>query len=301
MPRNTFNKHIKSFAMLALFYELLSIAVDFNFIEYITHYIDPINLAIVRTFIIATIFLMFHRIVVGPFRIKKEDQLRFLVAGGSGLGLYVIAEALGVSLTSASLSSLLLSGVTILTIVADRIVNKVPITPKKAVGVTASVCGVAIIIFGVSDSHISGTLLGILILLIAIVLWTIYLLLVKPLHDKYSTTTVTTGVFLAAAIVDIPIFILYNPGATLNVPAFQWVLVLFFTVVFFAIAQFMYVFALKHVSLALASMALNLTPFLTIICSLIVFGSIPNTVQLFGGLVIVLAVVLVSTDEFKNE
>lgn len=288
---------MKLLTILSVLYMPVSGGIDFVFIEYITGTVSSVNLAIIRTFIMAAMFLSVHRIVRGPLRVSRQDIPRFLAAGGAGLGTYAILEATGISMVSASVSSLILSGVTVMATVGDSLINKVPLTRLKAMCVLASEAGVAVIVFGAVDSEASGSLLGVAVLLAATVLFAMYLLLVKPLHGSYSTLTVMTGVFTSAALVDIPVFLCYHSAEILKIQPGQWGVIFLFTVLCFALTQLLYMFAVRELSVVFCSMVLNLMPLVAIAVSLITFGVTPRPAQLFGGAILIAAVAAVSYHE----
>ena len=299
--KNFCKSHIVLISLLAAIYSPVSGGVDFVFIEYITRYIDPINLSIVRMFLIALFFVIVHRMMVGPFRIKKKDIPRFLIGGGIGMGTYAVAEAIGISMTSAALSSLLLAGSATFVTIGDRIFNKTKISLRKIICIVTSLVGVFIVVMSVKENDISGSLTGIVVLIIATLLWSAYLLAVKPLHESYSNITVTTGVFVSAAIVDIPLFILYRPEAVLSLGPGHWGMVLIFTLICFALTQFLYLFGLKNLSVTTSAMVMNLMPFITIIISFVIFGRIPGIMQLIGGGIILTSVICVSFEKSQSD
>ena len=271
--------------------------LDYVFLEYLTAEIDPITLACIRTIICALFYLIVHHILAGKIRIDRKDWPRFIITGGFGVGIYYVFEIIGISMTSASLSSLLISMVPIFTIIGDRLMFGHAITKLKGFGAVISVVGVGIIIAGSADKEMSGTLLGILILLCAAVFWTVYILVSKPLNNKYSPLTITTVIFIVGAIVLLPVLLLHKPETILTLTPMNWALLLLFTIVCIAIADLMYMYGISSLPVVIPSIVVNLLPFVTIIASWIVFRTMLTPLQLFGGLLIIASVIMTALDK----
>lgn len=59
---------------------------DFVFIEYISEYIDSVNLVFIKLLVSAIAFLAAVRIAEGGLKIRRRDFPRFLISGGLGNG-----------------------------------------------------------------------------------------------------------------------------------------------------------------------------------------------------------------------
>ena len=282
-------------ALLAAIYLPVMGGFDFVFIEYISDYIDSVNLVFIRVAVIAIIFYVLHRIKQGPLNISPKDRLRFFIAGGIGIGTYYIIEAIGIAWTSASLSSIILATVPLFSLLGDRLIYKTRITPLKLIGVVASIIGVAIIIFA-GGGALSGGMGGIGLLFLASAEWAAYIIIAKPLNDRYPAFTVTTGLFVSAFLVTLPIFLLYQPGNVLGFTPKNWALTVIFAVVCIAIAQLLYMVGVKALSVTTTAIVMNLLPLVTVITSWIVFHEMLTPLQLFGGAIILAAITVVARE-----
>lgn len=293
----TQKKDSKILPLLAAFYLPFAGGFDFVFIEYMLHYIDSVTLVCMRLIIVAILMHIAHRVVQGPFRVEKGDLLRFLIAGGLGTGVYYIFEAIGIGMTSAALSSIILAMVPLFGLFGDRILYGTKITKLKLIGVIVSIIGVVIIVFGVGNGEVSGTLLGIALLFLAAVFWAIYIILGKPLNGKYSSMTVTTAMFSAGALVDIPIFLLYEPENILNIGMKNALLTILFAVICIGLANLLYMYGVGKLPIAVSSILMNVLPVVTIIVSWIVFHESLTALQLFGGALIIASVIAITLEK----
>ena len=282
-------------ALLAAIYLPVTGGFDFVFIEYISDYIDSVNLVFIRVAVIAILFYALHRIRFGKLNIARGDLLRFFLAGGIGIGTYYIIEAIGIAWTSASLSSIILATVPLFSLFGDRLIFGTRITPMKLAGVIASIAGVALIIFAGSGA-LSGGLAGIGLLFLASAEWAAYIIIAKPLHERYPTFTVTTGLFVSALFVTLPIFLLYKPENVLHFSPGNWGLTVFFAVVCIAIAQLLYMVGVKNLPVTTTAIVMNLLPLVAVITSWIVFHEMLTPLQLLGGAIILAAITVVARE-----
>lgn len=290
------SKHGKVAAVLATAYLPVAGGFDFVFIDYISAYIDSVSLVFIRAAASSIMLLAVHLIKEGPLRIAREDRGRLFIGGGLGIGIYYILEAIGISMTSAALSSLILALVPVFGLIGDRMIFKNKITPMKLTGVIASVVGVAVIILGTSGSKISGSLTGIGILIIACIIWAAYVIIVKPLNEKYSMLTVTTALFISGTIVEIPIFLLYKPESVLGLSIGNWISIIAVAAVCITLGQLLYLIGVRRLSVTVSSIMMNLLPFVAIIVSWIVFREMLTPIQLTGGIIIIAGITFVALD-----
>ena len=268
--------------------------LDFVFIEYISAYIDSVSLVFLRLALIAILFLIVLKIKEKKLPFQKEDIPRFLIGGALGSGLYYIIEAIGITLTGASLSSLLFATVPLFGMIGDAIVYKNKITKVKLLGVLASIAGVAVILMGAEEGDFSGSLLGIILVLIAACCWVGYTIVAKPLNNKYSILAMTTGFFTAGALIDLPLFLLYHPEHVLQLTPIQLILIMAAAVLLIGISQLFYLYGFGRLAVTTTAIMMNLLPFTAVIVTWILFGTLLNTMQLLGGAVIIASITIVA-------
>lgn len=271
-------------------------AADFLFIEYIAHYIDPINLVFMRLVLLAVFFLIIHKRVEGLFRVDKKDIYKFGAAGALGYGIYYSLESIGIANTGAGLSSLLLATIPLFTLIGERLVYGKRITSVKLFSVLLSVLGVAVITIGLGYN---GKLTSVIILLLAVMIYTIWIFIVKPLNEKYSPVTVTTGCFIAGTVTTLPICIINGKiSEIVELPMESIIMVIIFSIFCLGIQQLTYIYVISKLSVTSSAVIINLLPFTTVIASWIFFHKVLSVGQLFGGVMIIFSlVILLVTDK----
>ena len=103
--------------------------LDYIAIDYMMDYMTPTVFTLSRLVIgtaILTVLVFDRR---GGLHIRREDRLRIFVSGGIGMALYFTVANLGVELTSASFSSLIMATVPVWGMIGDRIFYKMQAIP----------------------------------------------------------------------------------------------------------------------------------------------------------------------------
>lgn len=272
---------------------------DFIAIEYMMDYMSPAVFTLVRLLIGMVILGACVLIFKGGLHIRREDMLRVFASGAIGMGIYFTIENLGTGLTSASFSSLIMATVPVFGMFGDRIFYGNKITPLKVICIIASIVGVFLL---VSGEPMGISVLGVIAMFGAAILWTGYLVLVKPLYDKYDLLTLMTGLFLSGTIVQIPIVavsqaITHTPVVLTSTGIIITILT---AIVCIIIGEFGYVYAVGQLSTTLVAAFENVLPVTAVIFSIFIFGKILTPVQILGGIIILLAVTAIAFIERKQ-
>ena len=125
--------------------------------------------------------------------IDTRDWPGIIRAGVVASVVYQMAFIIGLSMTTAGNSAVLLSTSPLWTIFLNARIHKEKISPQTIAGMVVSLCGVVMIIIGSGKKLEFGShaLFGDLISLAAAALWALNTNLQKTLLAKYSTTQVT--------------------------------------------------------------------------------------------------------------
>lgn len=275
------------------FYHVMG-GFDFIVIDKLTETASPVTVIFLRLLLAAVILMAYAAVRKISLRIKKEDLLRVILCGGIGFALYYTLEATGIEKTSGSLASLILALIPFFGMAGDRLVFKNPISWKKGVCACCSLAGVFLIVTGSEGSNLTGTVYGILIMFAAALSWTSYIILVKPLQEKYDLIAVTAVLFLVGTIFELPFFLASGPAEILSLSGFDWTILIASGVICIALGQAMYIYGVGRLSVTTVSLYANLLPLVTVVFSFLFFGQILSLRQLLGGAVILIVVTLSS-------
>ena len=273
---------------------------DFIAIEYMMGFMSPAMFTFIRLIIGAVLLTACSFIFRGGLHIKREDMPRIFLSGAIGMSVYFTIENLGTGLTSASFSSLIMATVPIFGMIGDRIIYGNKITPLKVVCILASILGVYLL---VSGEPMGLSVVGVLAMFAAAISWTIYIVVVKPLYDRYDLLTLLTGLFLSGLIVQIPAVIVTQAvtHASLTLTPMGVFVTLATAIVCIIIGEFGYIYAVGKLSTTLVAAFENVLPVTAVIFSIFIFGKILTATQIVGGLIILLSVTAIAFLERNTE
>ncbi len=259
----------------------------------------PFSLAFYR-FLIASIILFFAlKLNEKDIKIDKKDIIRFIVCGFSGVFLYFAFENLAIEMLSASLAAIFLALLPAFAIFADYFILKAPFTRAKTLSVCLSVIGAGLVAGFNMDGNSETMILGIVLIVLSVVSWIAFSYLAAPLQKKYSPLKATfyqsvfgTIFFLISLPFSMPNFEGFNMTGLLNL--------LFLGVICSAVCYLFYNFAIKHISIVICSIFINLMPIVTIVASMFILNEKINLMQAIGAIFIIGSVFLVTKSEEKK-
>ena len=140
-------------------------------------------------------------------RIEKGDYWKIAVASLVGLFIPQMTFLMAITMTSAIDTAIIGTLGPIFTMIFAFFFLKEPITGKKAGGVALSFAGILFLIF--NSVHAGGAAvtspLGVVLLLLNSISFSLYLGIFRPLISKYSVVTFMKWTFLFALIVSLPV------------------------------------------------------------------------------------------------
>ncbi len=254
-------------------------------------------LALGRLIFASLVLILVVKIKKLDTRIDKKDFPRLALGGFLGITIYMFFQNNGIKLISASATSIIIGAIPILALIAETIVFKTRITPKKIISVLLSFVGVYFIVgFSLKNSSSPNTATGYFMMLGAAISWVIYCIITNPLFKKYSQLSIIYYQSLFGTMFLIPFGVFSS---------IQWqlldsvvVLNVFFLGAFCsAAAYYLYAYAMNLLGVAVTSMFLNLVPVVTIIGSYFLLKETMGITQLFGGSLIIFSVFLVNMEK----
>ncbi len=203
----------------------------------------------------------------------------------------------GLSITSPINASLVMTTTPILVLVASRIVLKEKVRGQKAFGVMLGFSGALLLIYS-STTRIdlgSGDWRGDLMVLINASSYGLYLVLVKPLIAKYSTTTVVKWLFLFGSLMVIPFGIPHFQEFSFNeIPNWSWLNLTYILIGVTVLAYFLNAWALNYANPSLVGIYIYLQPVLATLISIILDKDQLTLDKFIAGGLIFLGVYFVS-------
>lgn len=197
----------KTKAHLAVLTANLIFGAGYAVIKTITPtYLAPYSLNMVR--VVVSLVLFWSLLLFTPSRVSidKKDIPLFILCGITGVVINQIMFVKGLALTSAIHSSLLsLATPIFITIIAIWLIGE-KFSINKFIGLSLGIGGATLLVL-VKDgqSNNGSSLLGDLFVLINAISFAFYMVLVKPLMEKYNAVHVLRWVFTFGSIFILPV------------------------------------------------------------------------------------------------
>ena len=141
-----------------------------------------------------------------PQRIAWSDGWRFLLCGLTGVAMNQLFFFHGLMRTSPVNASIIMVATPVLVILMSGLLLGERITWRKVAGIGLGAGGALLLILsGPGQGPTGGGRLGDLFVLINASSYALYLVLVKPLMQRYGAVTVMSRVFLVGAVLVLPV------------------------------------------------------------------------------------------------
>ena len=179
---------------------------NYAIIKYITPgVLHPYALNVVRILVSLGLFWFLFLFKPGKVILLKKDIPRFLLCALTGVVINQILFIKGVSLTTPIHSSLLsLATPIFITLIAAWLLKE-GFTWLKFLGLLLGIAGAGLLIFLKDNKNLgSDILLGDIMVLINAISYAFYLVLVRPLMERYSGIQVLRWIFTFGALVILP-------------------------------------------------------------------------------------------------
>jgi drug/metabolite transporter (DMT)-like permease len=186
-----------------LFWALTFVWIKVALLTYRPYEIVFLRLALASLLMFGVIFLFGKREKVEP-----KDLLYLMMVAFFEPFLYFLGEANGMQFVSPTLGSLIISTIPLVTALGAWLFLKETIYPLLIVGLLVSFSGVALL--SVAEPDLSGTLKGILLLLLAVFAGMFYGITVRRITLKYRSLTIVAWQSLFGMLYMLPVFLIFD-------------------------------------------------------------------------------------------
>jgi drug/metabolite transporter (DMT)-like permease len=257
-------------------------------------FILPLGLVLFRVLIAAIMFFVIHTLFVRE-RVERKDWVLLAFSSLFGVVINQIFFIAGLKYTTPINAAVLMVTTPILVLVISTLVNREKLSLLKSLGVLLGAGGTLMLIMSKGSLSFSGNLKGDIFILINAISYAIYLVMIKPLMNKYSPITIMNWIFIFGLIPVIPLGLqdAVNAQWSLFTPdlwaAFFYVLI--FTTI---IAYLLNAAALKKVETSIVGVYIYLQPVMATVIALATGKDMLTLDKLIPGLMIVSGVYLAS-------
>lgn len=265
-----------------------------------------------------TAFVVMNIIVCAGTLIKKHDGnplIRFSLRGKPLKYvlllalfqpiLYFVGESYGIKFTSSAFSGTIIAVIPIMGIVFDVMIMHMKVSKRQIICAVASVTGVIVTTLGAHDMHYS--LLGILMLFLAVVAGALFYVFSKKAAEHYNPLERTYVMFGSATLFFVTFAAIQCAGnyREMIMPALtsgQFWMAIIYLALFASVTAFMLLnYGNSYISVSKASIFVNLTTVISIIAGVVLLGESFSVQQVIGAVIIIGSVYISSVENSKGE
>ena len=241
--------------------------------EVMPDYLQPNTFILLRIFGAAIMFLILRFFF--REKVERKDLGRIALVGFFGVALNQLLFFQGLSITSPIDSAIIMVTSPVIVTLLSLIILKTKLTFNKIAGISLGLIGAITLIYLSGSSNSGSSMKGNLFIMANATSYSLYLVLVKPLLDKYKPLTVISYMFTFAFFVVLPFGISDVQDFSFGFPPMVLGSIAFI-VVFTTFCTYLFnIFAVKQLSPTIASSYIYLQP---VFAMLMGFGiSIVNT------------------------
>jgi drug/metabolite transporter (DMT)-like permease len=256
----------------------------------------PISMAFYRFLIACFILYPLMKKISPNETLKKKDLPLMALTGLIGITLYFYLENNGVLRISANDASIIIAMMPVAAAIGERVFLKKRLSLVSIAAIFTSIFGIYLIVGGRLEG---GSSSGYIYMFGAIISFSLFLILTKPLFDHYSDITVTFYQGLFGTLGFLPFLWLDTVRWDLLTPSILFHF-LFLAIGCSALGNYFNLIALNHLNVATAAIFMNLVPVFTFIFSYFIFGDTLSLIQIVGATVVIVSVSTVTIQDSKR-
>ena len=241
-------------------------------------YMMPKAIIFIRVSITVIVFGILH-FIMPKEKVEKRDLFKMALCAIFGVAINQILFFEGLNLSTPINASIIITVIPVMILIFAHYILKEKITALKVFGIILGATGALIVILSAGKGDFkSATMLGNFLIFINALSWALYLVLIKPLMEKYDSLTVMKWVFFFGLIIIFPFTVKsFSITSFVTIPFKIWMSISF--VVFGAtiVAYFLNNYSLKTVSPSVNGIYIYLQPMIASVVA-ILFGKDELTV-----------------------
>ncbi len=271
-----------------LFCTVLFWGVSFPLMTYLLDMMTPMQLALGRFFlpaILSMIYIIFFRV-----KIQRIDCFRFFIAGITGIFGFAFFINTGQQTMSAGAGSFIVNCNPLFTSLIGFFILKQKIKRYFWIGII--VCILGIIIISLEKHEKVNFNFGSIYLFAAAVLVSCYFHLIKPLTNKYGPLTTFCYTILLGTL-PMLFWSIDTYELIINSSTETRIAIIWLSIISTLIPYYTWTYSVGYFGANKASFFLFLIPIISIIIDKLIFEIIPNSFTIFGGLIILVSVLII--------
>ena len=269
------------------------------------HWMTPLGYMTMRT-LSATLIFWTIQCFLPKEKVAPRDLLIIAVGGIMGFIVSQYLTALSLQYTTPVYFSLIVALSPVSVMLLAALFLKEPVTRRKTAGVALGVVGALVLIADAKTQATAGTdnLLGIGLACVSIIAFSVYLIIMRSVAQKYSAVTQMKWMFMFTAMLLLPFGINDLPKQTILSSAWEWSGVLEACFVIFlatASGYFLMPFGMKYLRATTVSVYMNLQPIVASVTAIFIGQDIFSWEMPVAAVLVLLGAYTVSTSQARAQ
>jgi drug/metabolite transporter (DMT)-like permease len=264
-------------------------------------FIKPFGFIVIRVVVTAVLFWGIS-IFVRDKKVEREDMPRLFFCALFGVAINQLLFFKGLDLTSPINASLMMTTNPIMVLLVAGLLIREKITGRKIAGIIIGIAGASLLLlWGKEFSFQNASVAGDAFVLINSLSFGVFLIIVKPLMQKYNTLTVMKWVFLFGSILVLPFG--YEEFNVIEWHTFStsiWLATAYVVIGVTSLAYILNVYALKNLSPSSVSVYIYLQPLFATLFAIMLGKDYLNIMHFVAAALIFSGVFLVTSGNISS-
>jgi drug/metabolite transporter (DMT)-like permease len=281
-------------ALAAMLFTIIVWGVGPVFLRTLSVDLGPADHLAIRYSIVTLIYAVCLA-VFGGWRIERADWPRLLVISLIGMIGYNIGSAFGFAHVSAGIGSLIIGTQPLLIALMGSLIASERLTLAALIGLPVGFLGVVLLVWqdlGVTGDA-QGFLLGSGLIFLSGVAWSIYVVVSKPLIQKYGSFSISAMSLTLCSLVMVPMLARPSTLDTLAaMSARSWLELGYIAIISTMVASITWNWAAARMTAAAAGAFLYLIPIIGVAAGALILGERLTSGMIMGGALILAGVAI---------
>jgi drug/metabolite transporter (DMT)-like permease len=264
-------------------------------------YLTPKAIIFIRVIITVGVFWLLH-LFLPKEKVDIRDKFKFAICAIFGVAINQLLFFEGLNLSTPINASIIITVIPVLILFFAHFILKEKITSSKIAGIILGASGALIVILSAGIGNFnSGTMLGNMLIFINAGSWAFYLVLIKPLMERYDSFTVMKWVFLFGLMIVFPFTFVSTYWSDFGaIPIQIWFSLGFVVFVATILAYFLNNYSLKTVSPSVNGIYIYLQPLIAAFVAIIYGKDQLKVTDVIAAILIMTGVFLVTRRPKKH-
>lgn len=255
--------------------------------------IDPVTLTMLRSLMAAVGLLLIAVVRKTKFKFQKKDYRMIVFLSFLAIPVNQFFFLLAMKYTTPTNAALLYGSTPAVVLLISHITGREHVNWKKGLGVAIAFCGIFIIVFEHGIDFRSDYAIGNLLLLIAVLAWSLYTIQGRVLVLRYGAFTTSSTTMIIGTIMFIPIGIYETIHFDYSILAINhWGGLLYLSLGTSIFAYLLWYYALSRITATKVAIFANLQPILTTLLALLLLDQTITSTFIVGGSIALTGVAL---------